>query len=134
ELEIPELFERLIEIKKIVRIAGYKSKIVVFSHDFNIDPVGTCVGVNGSRIKPILKELGSEKIDIIAWSDSPEVMVKNALKPAVVNRVEILSESVAQVWVDEDQRSLAIGKMGQNISLASRLVGMEIRLMQPDSG
>jgi len=134
ESEIPELFERLIEIKKVVRIAGYKSKIIVFSHDFNIDPVGTCVGVNGSRIKPILKELGSEKIDIIAWNDTPEVMVKNALKPAEVNRVEITPENIAQVWVDESQRSLAIGKMGQNISLASRLVGMEIRLMQSDSG
>lgn len=130
EIEIPELFEKLIEIKKIVRIAGYKSKIVVFSNDLNIDPVGTCVGVGGSRIKPILKELGNEKIDIIAWSETPEVLIKNSLKPAEVNRVEILDNGIAQVWVDEDQRSLAIGKMGQNITLASRLTGMEIQLMQ----
>lgn len=130
ELEIPELFEKLIEIKRIVRIAGYKSKIIVCSNDLNIDPVGTCVGVGGSRIKPILKELGNEKIDIIAWSDTPEVLVKNALKPAEVNRVEISANGVARVWVDEDQRSLAIGKMGQNIALASRLAGMEIQLVQ----
>lgn len=133
ELEIPELFEKLIEIKKVVRIAGYKSKIVVFSNDLNIDPVGTCVGVGGSRIKPILKELGSEKIDIIAWSDTPEVMVKNSLKPAEVNRVELVGNGIARVWVDEDQRSLAIGKMGQNITLASRLTGFEIQLMQTSS-
>ncbi|MCX5925535.1 MAG: transcription termination factor NusA [Candidatus Dependentiae bacterium] len=133
ELEIPELFEKLIEIKKVVRIAGYKSKIVVFSNDLNIDPVGTCVGVGGSRIKPILKELGSEKIDIIAWSDTPEVLIKNSLKPAEVNRVELLGNGIARVWVDEDQRSLAIGKMGQNITLASRLTGVEIQLMQSSS-
>lgn len=130
ELEIPELFEGLIEVKKIVRIAGYKSKIIVSSNDPNVDPVGTCVGVGGGRIKPILKELGNERIDIIAWSEVPEVIIKNSLKPAEVNRVEIVGDGVARVWVDEDQRSLAIGKMGQNITLASRLAGVEIQLMQ----
>lgn len=132
ELEIPEVFERLVEIKRIVRIPGYKSKVAVVSHDENIDPVGTCVGVGGVRIRPVLKELGSEKIDIIAWRDTPEKLIADALKPAVVNRVEILSDSAANVWVDEDQRSLAIGKGGQNISLASRLSGYEIRLVQSD--
>jgi N utilization substance protein A len=130
ELEIPEIFEKLVEIKKIVRIAGYKSKIAVISHDPNIDPVGTCVGVGGSRIKPILKELGTEKIDVIAWSDNLEILVKDALKPAEINRVEILDNNTAQVWLDEDQRSLAIGKMGQNIALASRLAGVNIQLVQ----
>lgn len=130
ELEIPEIFEKLIEIKKIARIPGYKSKVIVLSNDVNIDPVGTCVGVGGGRIKPILRELGTEKIDVIAWSSSPETLVKNALKPADIDRVEINAESgVAQVWLADDQRSLAIGKMGQNIILASRLVGMEIQLM-----
>jgi len=129
ELEIPEIFEKLVEIKKVVRIPGYKSKIAVTSNDQNIDPVGTCVGVGGGRIKPILKELGTEKIDIIVWSDNLESLVKDALKPAEINRVDV-EQSAAHVWLDEDQRSLAIGKMGQNITLASRLTGLTIQLMQ----
>lgn len=131
ELEIPEVFENLVEIKKIVRTPGYKSKVVVSSRDENIDPVGTCVGVGGVRIKPILKELGGEKIDVISWSDSEETMVANALKPAVINRVELVGDNQANVWLDEDQRSLAIGRMGQNISLASQLTGLSINLVQP---
>ncbi len=130
ELEIPEVFEKLVEIKKIVRMPGYKSKVAVISNDPNIDPVGTCVGVGGVRIKPILKEIGGEKIDVIAWSDSPEILIKSALKPAEINRVEMVDDTNANVWLDEDQRSLAIGKMGQNISLASRLTGINIHLMQ----
>lgn len=131
ELEIPEVFEKLVEVKKAVRIAGYKSKIIVTSNDSNIDPVGTCVGVGGSRIKPILKELGVEKIDIIPQSESSESLVGNALKPAQIDRIEI-DGKIARVWLDESQRSLAIGKMGQNITLASQLTGYEIQLMQPD--
>ena len=105
ELEIPEVFEKIVEIKKVVRTPGYKSKVLVTSHDSNIDPVGTCVGVGGVRIKPILKELGSEKIDIIAWSDSVERLVEDALKPAVISRVEVDNKN-AHVWLDDDQRSL----------------------------
>ncbi len=130
ELEIPEVFEKLVEIKKAVRAPGYKSKVVVISHDPNIDPVGTCVGVGGVRIKPILKELEGEKIDVIAWVDSVEDMVKSSLKPAVVNRVELVDDENANIWLEEDQRSLAIGKMGQNISLASRLVDMNLHIVQ----
>lgn len=132
ELEIPEVFERLIEIRKIARIPGYKTKIVVASNDLNIDPVGTCVGVGGSRIKPILKELGNEKIDIIGWSSSAEMLVKNALKPAQIDSVEIIG-SVAHVALSDDQRSLAIGKMGQNIVLASRIAGVDVQL-SPERG
>lgn len=132
ELEIPEVFEKLVEIKGIVRAPGYKSKVVVVSNDPNIDPVGTCVGVGGARIKPILKELGGEKIDVLSWSDSPEIMVKNALKPAIINNVEIKNNK-ALVSLDDDQRSLAIGKGGQNIALAARLVGMDINLVQSSS-
>lgn len=132
ELEIPEVFERLIEIKKIARISGYKTKIVVASSDKNIDPVGTCVGVGGGRIRPILKELGGEKIDVLPWSNNPEDMVLNALKPAKINRV-VCENGIARVWLDDDQRSLAIGKMGQNIMLASKVVGLEIQLM-PSGG
>jgi len=133
ELEIPEVFERLVEVKKIVRTPGYKSKVAVISHDKNIDPVGTCVGVGGVRIKPILKEIDGEKIDVIAWSDSLETLITHALKPAQINRVELTDAKNANVWVDEDQRSLAIGKMGQNIALASKLVGIDIHLVQPDN-
>lgn len=133
ELEIPEVFEKLVEIKKIVRAPGYKSKVVVMSHDKNIDPVGTCVGVGGARIKPILKELGGEKIDIIASSDSIEQLIKDALKPAEINRVQITDEQNVSVWLDDDQRSLAIGKMGQNIGLASRLVGLNIHLVKNET-
>lgn len=133
ELEIPEIYEKLVEIKQIVRAPGYKTKIIVISHDPNIDPVGTCVGVGGSRIKPILKELGSEKIDVIPWAESKETLVKQALKPAQIDRVELLDDQdAAKVWLDEDQRALAIGKMGQNISLASRLTGLNIQLVQKE--
>ncbi len=130
EIEIPEIYEKLVELKSVVRSPGYKSKIVVVSNDPNIDPVGTCVGVGGSRIKPILKEIGGEKIDVIPWTESKEGLVKNALKPAQVDRVEIMDDNVAKVWLDEDQRALAIGRMGQNISLASRLTGYDIQLVQ----
>ncbi len=134
ELEIPEIFEKLVEIKQIVRSPGYKTKIIVISNDPNIDPVGTCVGVGGSRIKPILRELGSEKIDVIPWTESKETLVKQALKPAQIDRVELLDEeNAAKVWLDEDQRALAIGKMGQNISLASRLTGLDIQLVQNEA-
>lgn len=133
ELEVPEIFEKLVEIKKIARAPGYKSKVLVVSHDKNIDPVGTCVGVGGARIKPILRELGTEKIDIIAFNRSLEDLIKDALKPAEINRVELIDTKNAQVWIDEDQRSIAIGKMGQNISLASELTGMNIHLVKNDS-
>lgn len=133
EIEVPEIFEKLVEIKKIVRAPGYKSKVLVLSHDKNIDPVGTCVGVGGARIKPILRELGTEKIDIIAYADSLEDLIKDALKPAEVNRVELVDDKNANVWVDEDQRSIAIGKGGQNISLASQLTGVNIHLVKSES-
>jgi transcription termination/antitermination protein NusA len=133
-LEIPEVFEKLVEIKKIVRTPGYKTKVAVISNDSNIDPVGTCVGVGGVRIKPILKELGNEKVDIIAWTDNLETLIRGGLKPAEINRVELSDDnSAARVWLDDDQRSLAIGKMGQNISLAAQLTGVQIELVQSDT-
>lgn len=134
ELEVPEIFEGLVEVRKIARKAGYKSKIVVASKDSNIDPVGTCVGVAGARIKPILKELGAEKIDVIGATDSFEQLVQNALKPAEINKIELSDDKKkALVWLDDDQRSVAIGKMGQNIALASELVGCAIELVGYDS-
>jgi len=128
KFEIPEVFEGVVEIKRIERIAGYKTKLAVSSNDKEIDPVGTCIGLGGSRIRPILREIGNEKIDLIRWSESPEQLVKDSLKPASVDRVEILDNKVAVVWLDEDQRSFAIGRMGQNIQLASMLTGYEISL------
>ena len=132
ELEIPEVFEKLVDIKKVVRIAGYKSKMIVTSNDKNIDPIGTCVGVGGARIKPILRELGTEKIDVIPLGNTLEDLIKTALKPAEVNRVELTDNRNAQVWVDEDQRSIAIGKGGQNIALAAQLTGVEIHLVKTE--
>jgi len=133
ELEIPEVFEKLVEVKKIVRAPGYKSKVAVSSHDRNIDPVGTCVGVGGSRIKPILKELSGETIDVFLWSDALPIFVKNSLKPAVIDRVEMSSDNTsARVWLNEDQRSFAIGKGGQNISLASQITGVSIQLVREE--
>jgi transcription termination/antitermination protein NusA len=135
ELEIPEMFEKLVEIKKIVRAPGYKTKVLVSSNEKNIDPVGTCVGVGGSRIKPILKELNGEKIDILPWTESIELLIKNALKPAVVDRIEMSDDNQrALIYLEPDQRSLAIGRMGQNISLAGELVGMELQLVDNQQG
>ncbi|PCI74034.1 transcription termination factor NusA [Candidatus Dependentiae bacterium] len=127
-LEIPEVFEGIVEIKKIVRIPGYKTKVVVLSNNQEIDPVGTCVGVGGARIKPILKELGNEKVDLIPWTDDLELLVKLSLKPAEIDRVEVTNEQRATVWLAHDQRSFAIGKLGQNIALASRLTGIDVQL------
>ena len=133
-LEIPEVFEKLVEIKKIVRSPGYKSKVAVFSHDKNIDPVGTCVGVGGSRIKPILKEVSGETIDVFLWSDNLPLFVKNSLKPAAIDRVELSPDNTtARVWLNEDQRPLAIGKGGQNIALASQITGVSIQLVREDN-
>jgi len=128
EVEIPEIFEGLVDIKKVVRIPGYKSKVVVASMRKEIDPVGTCVGVGGARIKPILRELGQEKIDLIQATDSIEKLVRSSLKPAEVDKVEVVDDNKVVVWLAPDQRSFAIGKMGQNINLASKLVGLEIQL------
>jgi transcription termination/antitermination protein NusA len=134
ELEIPEIFEKLVEIRKIVRAPGYKTKVAVYSNEKNIDPVGTCVGVGGGRIKPILKELGGEKIDILPWTDSLELLIKNALKPAVIDRIEFVTNDMASVYLEPDQRSLAIGRMGQNINLASELVGVDLKLIDNQQG
>jgi N utilization substance protein A len=134
ELEIPEVYDKLIEIKAVARRSGYKSKVIVAQNDPNIDPVGTCIGVGGSRIKPILKELNGEKIDVFSWGHSKEELVALALRPAEINKVEIQDEHKARAWVSEDQRALAIGKMGQNISLASELVNMEIELVSAGEG
>ncbi|MCX5924281.1 MAG: transcription termination factor NusA [Candidatus Dependentiae bacterium] len=134
ELEIPEVYDKLIEIKAVARRAGYKSKVIVAQNDPNIDPVGTCIGVGGGRIKPILKELDGEKIDIFSWGNSKEELVALALRPAEVNRVELVDDNRARAWVSDDQRALAIGKLGQNIGLASELLGLDIELVSSGQG
>ena len=130
ELEVPEIHEGLVEIKAITRMPGYRTKVAIKSNDPRIDSVGACVGVRGSRIKNIVSELNGEKIDIIEWSDSPEIMIVNALKPAEISKLEIDDEAAsAKVIVTQEQLSLAIGKRGQNVRLASRLTGWELEIV-----
>ncbi|CAG1022982.1 Transcription termination/antitermination protein NusA [Patescibacteria group bacterium] len=130
ELEVPEIAENTIEIKALVRDPGHRTKIAVASSDLNVDCVGACVGVRGSRIKNIVDELNGEKIDIIRWSDEPEVLLPNALKPAEVSGIILSAENqVATIVVPNDQLSLAIGKRGQNVRLASRLTSWDIDII-----
>ncbi len=130
ELEVPEIGEKIIEIKAVAREAGYRTKIAVDSNDPNVDSVGACVGVRGSRIKNIVDELSGEKIDIVRWSEAPEVLIPNTLKPAEVSSILLSSEERhATVVVPEDQLSLAIGKKGQNVRLAAKLTQWDIDIV-----
>ncbi len=128
ELEVPEMIDGMVEIRSVSREAGDRSKIAVWSKNEKIDSVGSCVGIRGSRVKGVVKELQGEKIDIVRWSDDPEEFVRAALSPAEVSSVKILSreDKKVEVIVADDQLSLAIGKNGQNVRLASRLVGWSI--------
>ncbi len=127
ELEIPEIYEGLIEIKNIVREAGSRTKIAVYSKDMNIDPVGSCVGPRGIRIQNILNELKEEKIDVVEWSEDPVQYIASALSPASVLAVDVNPEEMtSKVVVPDSQLSLAIGKDGQNARLAAKLTGWKI--------
>ena len=127
EFEIPEIYEGLIEIKSISRDPGSRSKVAVYSTNENIDPVGSCVGQKGIRIQNIINELNGEKIDVIEWNEDPAVYLSAALLPAQVMAVDIKEEEkFAQVIVQDDQLSLAIGKSGQNARLAARLTNWKI--------
>lgn len=130
EQEIPEVHERVIEVRSIAREAGNRSKVAVSCSDTTIDCVGACVGVRGARIRGIVEELAGERIDIVRWNDSLTILVPNALQPAEVEDV-ILCPMLGKVivLVREDQLSLAIGKFGQNVRLASKLVGWDINVM-----
>jgi N utilization substance protein A len=133
ELEVPEITENIIEIRALVREAGYRSKVAVASTDEKVDAVGACVGVRGSRIKNIVDELGGEKIDIVRWNESSQVLIANGLAPAKVSEIALCFElGRATVVVEEDQLSLAIGKHGQNVRLAARLTGWDIDILTPD--
>jgi N utilization substance protein A len=130
QLEVPEIAEGIIEIRKVEREPGYRTKLAVTSRDPKIDCVGACVGVRGTRIKAIIDELNGEKIDIIRWNDDPESLIQNALKPATIGTIELDHERrKALVLVEEDQLSLAIGRKGQNVRLASKLCGWDIDIM-----
>ena len=127
ELEVPEIYEGVVEIKSISREAGSRSKIAVVSHDENVDPMGACVGPKGARVQNIVNELKGEKIDIIKWSKNPEEFIENSLSPAKVLSVTVDEDKKsAKVIVDDSQLSLAIGKEGQNVRLAAKLTNWKI--------
>jgi N utilization substance protein A len=134
EMEVPEIYDETVVIKSAVREPGDRAKIAVASNEKDVDPVGACVGMKGSRVQSIIKELRGEKIDIIEWSDEPSVFAANALSPAKVSQVRItdINNRLMEVIVGEDQLSLAIGKKGQNVRLATRLVGWDIKIVSED--
>ncbi len=127
EMEVPEIYEGVVEIKRIAREPGARSKVAVFSKEANLDPVGACVGPKGSRVRMVVEELHNERVDVIAWNENPAIFVTNALSPAKVSSVTIDEDKhYATVVVPDDQLSLAIGKEGQNARLAARLTGWHI--------
>ncbi len=129
ELEVPEIFDGLITIKKVVRIPGEKAKVAVESYDERIDPVGACVGMKGSRIHGIVRELRNENIDVINYSSNPRLYVQRALSPAKITSISIdEAKKRAEVFMPSDQVSLAIGKGGANIKLAIQLTGYDIEV------
>ncbi|MFC6996804.1 transcription termination factor NusA [Rufibacter roseus] len=135
ENEVPEIFDGLITIKKIVREPGERAKVAVESYDDRIDPVGACVGMKGSRIHTIVRELENENIDVINYTDNMELYIQRALSPAKISSIKINEETGrVSVFLKPDQVSLAIGKGGQNIKLASKLVGLEIDVFRETEG
>jgi N utilization substance protein A len=130
ELEVPEVMEKIVEIKSIVREPGDRTKIAVTSREKAVDPVGACVGIKGSRVQAVVRELRGEKIDIITWTQDPRVFIAEALNPATIEKVGIDEEKKsALVVVADSQLSLAIGKNGQNVRLAARLTGWKIDII-----
>src|SRR5690606_18099862 len=129
KLEVPEIQQGIVEIRAVAREVGGRTKLAVSSRDESIDPVGACVGLKGSRVRAVVQELGGERIDIVPWHPDPEVFAKRSLAPARVAKVISDYDSrVITAIVDEDQLSLAIGRNGQNVRLASQLIGWEINL------
>src|SRR5689334_15237548 len=128
EQEVPEIYDGTVMIRGAVREAGDRAKVAVYSRERDVDPVGACVGMKGTRVQAIIRELRGEKIDIVEWSEDPIVFVTNALSPAKVQRVSIVDEKdrVMEVVVEDKQLSLAIGKKGQNVRLAAKLTGWRI--------
>lgn len=130
ELEVPEIFERIIEIKAIVREPGERAKIAVSSIDDRVDPVGACVGIKGARVQSIVRELNNERIDIILWHPDPQTFVTRALSPAKIAKIDVFPEKEEMaVIVEDDMLSLAIGRGGQNARLAAKLTGWKINIL-----
>lgn len=130
ELEVPEIGAGTVEIKSIAREAGSRTKIAVASNEEGVDPIGSCVGQKGTRVAAVISEIGGEKIDIIEWSEDPEVFISNSISPAKAIKIESEpSHHSAKVFVPEDQLSLAIGKAGQNVRLAAKLTGWKIDIV-----
>ena len=127
-LEVPEIFAGTVDVVKVVREPGQRAKVAVMSKDEGVDPVGSCIGQRGTRVQAVTDELRGERIDIVEYSEDPIVFLERAISPAKVKKIEITDEATkrAQVFVDKDQQSIAIGRSGQNVRLASRLVGWEI--------
>ena len=133
EQEVPEIYDGLITVKKIVRSPGERAKVAVESYDDRVDPVGACVGMKGSRIHSIVRELRNENIDVINWTEKEELLMQRALSPAKITSITINSESErAEVYLKPDQVSLAIGKGGNNIKLAGQLTGYEIDVFREE--
>ena len=130
KMEVPEIYDGIIEVKAVARDPGSRAKIAVISYDGSIDPVGACVGMRGSRVQAVVNELQGEKIDIIPWNEDQPTFLVNALQPAEVSKV-VLDEEAGkiEVVVPEEQLSLAIGRRGQNVRLASQLTGLDIDIM-----
>jgi N utilization substance protein A len=128
EQEVPEIYDGTVMIRGAVREAGDRAKVAVYSRERDVDPVGACVGMKGTRVQAIIRELRGEKIDIVEWSEDPLVFVTNAISPAKVQRVSIVDdgERIVEVIVEDKQLSLAIGKKGQNVRLAAKLTGWKI--------
>ena len=134
EQEVPEISAGTIEITRVAREPGFRSKVAVYATDEDIDPIGAMVGQNGSRVSTVTSELSGERIDIIEWSEDKEEFIEAALSPAVVNEISINEEeSTARIEVSEDQYSLAIGRGGQNVRLAARLTGYKIDIIEVDA-
>jgi N utilization substance protein A len=130
KMEVPEIYDGIIEIKAVARDPGSRAKIAVISYDNSIDPVGACVGMRGSRVQAVVNELQGEKIDIIPWNQDQATFLVNALQPAEVSKVVIDEEAgKIEVVVPDEQLSLAIGRRGQNVRLASQLTGLDIDIM-----
>jgi len=130
KMEVPEIYEGIIEIKSVARDPGSRAKIAVFTTDTTIDPVGACVGMRGSRVQAVVNELQGEKIDIVNWSEDPAILVSNALSPAEVQRVNVDAErKKLDVILTEENLSKAIGRRGQNVRLATKLLNYEINIM-----
>jgi N utilization substance protein A len=135
ELEVPEIFDGLITIKKIVRVPGERAKVAVESYDDRIDPVGACVGMKGSRIHGIVRELRNENIDVINYTSNNQLFIQRALSPAKITSIKLDEESKrAEIYLKPNEVSLAIGKGGLNIKLASQLTGYEIDVYREPGG